>query len=98
MIVEYKKYENLSVDEIKKILREEGFKNIYVWIDSEGTKYPDHTHDYYSAHIVLEGEIKIISQGKKYTFRKGDRFDVFKDEIHAAEVGKGGCKYIIGEK
>lgn len=98
MLVENKKYRNLSPDEIKKILKDEGFQKVYIWFDAEGTKYHDHTHNFYSAHIVLEGEIKIVSQGKEYIFKKGDRFDVFKDEVHAAEVGKGGCKYIIGEK
>ncbi|MDW8087440.1 MAG: AraC family ligand binding domain-containing protein [Candidatus Calescibacterium sp.] len=98
MIVEYGKYKEFSEKQIKEILKKEGFTNIYTWSDYPGSHYPDHTHNFYSAHIVIEGEIKIIANGKEYVFTKGDRFDVLKNEVHAAKIGEKGCTYIIGEK
>lgn len=98
MKVDFGKYKELDTSEIIKILKDEGFRRVYEWYDPPHTKYPDHTHSYYSAHIVVDGEIKIIAGGKEYVFSKGDRFDVEEGEIHAAEAGKNGCRYIVGEK
>jgi quercetin dioxygenase-like cupin family protein len=84
--------------DIRKKLMEEGFTNIYVWEDAPGTFYPDHTHPGVTAHVVLEGEIAVTSEGKTNTYRKGDRFDVPAGTVHSARVGPSGCRYIIGEK
>jgi len=98
MQVEYGKYTKMSEKDIIGLLKKEGFSRVYVWEDIPGSFYPDHTHEYYSAHIVVEGEIKIKAGGKEYIFRKGDRFDVEKGEIHSAKVGPDGCRYIVGER
>lgn len=98
MLVELGKYKNLSEKDLSEILMKEGFKRVYVWEDYPGSYYPDHSHDFYSAHIVLEGEIKIKTSDGEFVFRRGDRFDVEKGEIHSAKIGPEGCRYIVGEK
>jgi quercetin dioxygenase-like cupin family protein len=98
MLVEKGKYKGMKKEEIFELLRKEGFKKIYFWEDYPGSYYPYHTHDFYSAHIVIEGKIKIRTDEGEFEFVEGDRFDVEKGEKHLAKVGPEGCVYIVAEK
>ena len=82
----------------EKKLREEGFRNVYVWSDGPNANYPEHTHPVTTAHIVLDGEMTLTTEGKAQTFRPGERFDVPAHAVHSARIGPGGCQYMIGEK
>lgn len=84
--------------EWEKKLREEGFRTVFVWRDNPSAFYPDHTHAGTTAHIILEGEMTITSEGKTRAFRSGDRFDIPANTVHSAKIGPTGRKYIIGEK
>jgi quercetin dioxygenase-like cupin family protein len=98
MLVEKGKYKGMKKEEIFELLRKEGFSKIYVWEDYPGSYYPYHTHDFYSAHIVIDGKIKIRTDDGEFEFMGGDRFDVEKGEKHLAKVGPEGCIYIVAEK
>jgi quercetin dioxygenase-like cupin family protein len=82
----------------EKKLQEEGFRHIYVWRDAPNAFYPDHTHAEATAHIILDGEMSVSSQGKTQTYKPGDRFDVPAHTIHSATMGPKGCRYLIGDK
>jgi quercetin dioxygenase-like cupin family protein len=86
------------VNEHELQLRAEGFTHTYVWQDGPGAYYPEHTHPTVTAHIVLDGEVTVTSQGKTQTYRTGERFDVPAETIHSAKMGPKGCRYLIGEK
>ena len=88
----------MDLKEWEKKLREEGFRRTYVWQDGAGAFYPDHTHPMTTAHIILDGEMSVTSEGKTQTFRAGERFDVPANTVHSARMGPGGCRYLIGEK
>jgi mannose-6-phosphate isomerase-like protein (cupin superfamily) len=92
--------ENTDMTEhaLEKQLLAEGFAHTYVWQDGPGVYYPDHTHAVVTAHIILEGEMTVTSQGKTETYRAGDRFDVPTNTVHSARMGPKGCRYLIGEK
>ena len=79
-------------------LREEGFGSVYTWADGPGACYPDHTHEGLSAHIILDGEMMVTSQGETRTYKAGDRFDVPARTVHSARMGPAGCRCLIGEK
>ena len=79
-------------------LRREGFWHIYVWQDGPNAHYPDHIHPTLSAHIILEGEMTLTMNGEARTFRAGERCDVPAGTFHAAQIGRKGCRYRIGEK
>ncbi len=79
-------------------LRQEGFSHIFVWQDGPGAFYPDHTHATTTAHIILDGEMTLSSEGKTQTFKSGERCDVPANAIHSAKMGSRGCKYMVGEK
>lgn len=88
----------LTEQELEAQLISDGFSGIFIHRDSPNAFYPNHTHCGITAHIVLEGEITVTSEGKTLTYRTGDRFDVPAGEIHSAEIGPAGCRYMIGEK
>lgn len=79
-------------------LKEEGFSHIYTHEDSPNAYYPNHAHLTLTAHIIVEGEIALTSEGKTKTYKKGERVDVPKNTVHSAKIGPNGCTYIIGEK
>lgn len=79
-------------------LVKEGFSRTYVWQDEPGAQYPEHIHRTETAHIILNGEMTLTMEGKSRTYRAGERCDVPAGAVHAAEMGPGGCRYLIGEK
>jgi quercetin dioxygenase-like cupin family protein len=88
----------LDEDKFKEQLRRQGFSRVYVWQDAAGTLYPEHTHEGLTAHIILDGEMTLSMRGGSKTYRAGERCDVPAGAAHAARMGPGGCRYLIGEK
>jgi quercetin dioxygenase-like cupin family protein len=88
----------MNEKELQEKLREEGFSYTYIWEDAPNAFYPDHTHPNVTAHIILEGEMTVTSEGKTETYKAGQRFDIPAETIHSARMGPRGCRYIIGEK
>jgi len=88
----------LTEKELEEKLKREGFSGIFVHRDYPNAYYPDHTHSGTTAHIVLEGDIAVTSEGKTTTFEPGQRFDVPAGVVHSAKIGADGCRYMIGEK
>jgi quercetin dioxygenase-like cupin family protein len=88
----------MNLGDLEKQLRSEGFAHTYVWEDGPSAFYPDHTHATATAHIILEGEMTVTSQGKTETCKVGDRFDVPAHTVHSARMGSQGCRYLIGER
>jgi mannose-6-phosphate isomerase-like protein (cupin superfamily) len=88
----------MTAKEWEKKLREEGFAHIFTWADHLHAFYSDHTHPGTTAHIILEGEMTLTSEGETHTYKAGDRCDVPALAVHSARMGPAGCKYIVGEK
>lgn len=77
---------------------DEGFEHVYVWRDAPHTEYRDHSHPFTSCHIILDGEMEIISEHMQKVLKPGDRLDVIAGTIHSAIMGSDGCRYIVAEK
>jgi mannose-6-phosphate isomerase-like protein (cupin superfamily) len=88
----------MDEQELVAQLKSEGFSHTYFWQDGPNAHYPDHTHGGETAHIILDGEMKVGMSGKTSTYRAGDRFDVPANTVHSARMGPNGCRYLIGEK
>ncbi|MDO8572528.1 MAG: cupin domain-containing protein [bacterium] len=82
----------------RRKLLDEGFENIYLWHDGPNAEYRDHSHVFTSAHIVLEGEMKVISEHTGRILKRGDRIDVIAGTVHSVKMGSEGCRYIVAEK
>jgi hypothetical protein len=61
----------MDVEAWEKQLADEGFGDFFVWQDGPGAFYPDHTHSGLTAHIILEGEMTLTSEGQTRTYRAG---------------------------
>jgi quercetin dioxygenase-like cupin family protein len=88
----------MTIQHWEKKLREKGFAHIFTWADGPRAFYPDHTHPGTTAHIILEGEMILTSEGQTRTYKVGERCDVSALAVHSARTGPNGCKYIVGEK
>ena len=88
----------MNIEDLKTQLRAEGFTHTYVWEDGPGVFYPDHPHPHETAHVVLDGEVTVTSEGKTLSYKAGERFDVPARTIHSAKMGPKGCRYLMGEK
>ncbi len=88
----------MNIKNWEKKLREEGFGHIFTWADGPHAFYPDHTHTGTTAHVILEGEMTLTSEGVTRTYRAGERCDVPAHAVHSARMGPAGCRYIVGEK
>jgi mannose-6-phosphate isomerase-like protein (cupin superfamily) len=88
----------MDTKELQKKLAEEGFLHTYVWQDGPNAHYADHTHPTLTAHIILEGEMTLVTGGSTRTYRVGERCDVPAGAVHSAVMGPQGCRYLIGEK
>lgn len=76
----------------------EGFSPTYVWEDMPNARYPDHTHDAETAHIILRGEMSLTMDRVTKTYREGERCDVPAKAVHSARMGPKGCRYLVGER
>jgi len=88
----------MNETEARKQLENDGFRNISVFKDGPGKFYSDHVHMALTAHIILDGKMTLEWGNRKNTYRKGDRFDIEKNDIHSTIMGSEGCTYITGNK
>lgn len=84
--------------QLSELLMREGFSRTFVWQDAPDTDYAEHSHAQESAHIILSGEMTLTVDGKKATYREGQRCDVAAGVRHSARMGPKGCRYLIGER
>jgi quercetin dioxygenase-like cupin family protein len=89
---------SMNEQEIMRRLRKEGFSQTYVWEDRPNASYPEHVHVSETAHVILQGELRLSMAGETKTFREGERCDVPAGAVHSAKTGSRGCRYIIGER
>ncbi len=82
---------------IEEILQKEGFFNIFLWHDSANTSYPPHTHPHYEVRWIVEGELVIEQDGKRYHLKPGDRMESEPNTLHSAYAPKD-VSYICGSR
>ncbi len=67
----------------------QGKNQQFVFMSFENdVEVPEHSHKAQWG-VVLDGEIELIIDGKKFTFTKGDTYFIPKDVKHSAKISKG---------
>jgi len=67
----------------------QGENQQFVFMSFENdVEVPEHSHEAQWG-VVLDGEIELTIDGKKYTFTKGDTYFIPKDVKHSAKIKKG---------
>jgi quercetin dioxygenase-like cupin family protein len=84
-ITRWNKQHQPSIDELRKILMDEGLEP-YVWSDSPGTFYDKHTHPYDEVRWMVKGRVKYSIGDREVILSPGDRLDLPAGTIHEAEV------------
>jgi len=51
-----------------------------------------------TAHVIIQGSMRLILGGVTRELTVGDRCDVPANAEHEARIGPQGCTYVIGEE
>ncbi|WP_300365785.1 cupin domain-containing protein [Hydrogenimonas sp.] len=86
-----------SETQIRRILEKEGYFNIFVWSDTAGTHYAEHTHPHHEVRWIVSGSLQIIENGVTLDLLPGDRMESEANIPHSAYVPED-VRYICGSK
>ena len=87
-----------TLDELKRKLKGEGLES-EIYTDRPGVKYGRHKHDFDDFVVIVEGKMKIATEGHEWTLGPGDRLDIPANTLHRAEVlGKVDVRYLSAAK
>jgi quercetin dioxygenase-like cupin family protein len=87
-----------TLDELKLKLKGEGLES-EIYADRPGVKYGRHKHDFDDFVVIVEGKMKIATDGHEWTLGPGDRLDIPANTLHRAEVlGKVDVRYLSAAK
>lgn len=79
---------NIPLNGLKAFLAQEANNQILFMEFQENIEIAPHKHNAQWG-IVLEGKIDLTIGGFKYTFSKGDRYEIPKDVVHSAKIYAG---------
>lgn len=85
----------LAHETLEKLLKAEGYPQVWIRKDTGGFLYPPHTHPVESTRIVIAGDMEAKIDGQSYELYPGDRLTIFKNIEHAVTVGPHGCTFMI---
>ncbi|MBX4212229.1 hypothetical protein KW787_02105 [Candidatus Pacearchaeota archaeon] len=85
-------------EEIMRKLKEEGFVEVYEWIDEPNKFYSPHSHEEETKLVITDGEMVMKTNSKDIILKKGSFVHLKRNQVHEALVGPNGCKYVVGEK
>ena len=83
--------------ELSRRLAADGF-DAMAWSDPPGRVYTPHSHDHDESLWCIRGSIVFRIGGSDYPLGPGDRLQLPRGTVHAAEAGPDGATYLIGEK
>jgi len=89
---------SLTTEEAKRILRDEGYVNVYDWFDSPDFSYAVHDHPAETVIWVIEGSMDIDMPEGPVRLTAGDRHAIPARWPHSATMGPTGCQYVLGDK
>ena len=81
-----------------KNLEDKGYSPVYIWDAEPNEEDPDHSHNFDTCLVVLDGEIEIKFGSESNILKSGDEINIPRGKIHYGKAGKNGCKYIVAEK
>jgi 8-oxo-dGTP diphosphatase len=89
-------------EKLKEDLLSQKYDKVYVWNAEPGEMDEEHSHPFDTKLVIISGKIRIKElEGDvitDYLFKEGDSVEISKGQLHSAEVGAEGCKYVVAEK
>lgn len=86
------KYKDLSNEQIKSDLEEQGFQP-HLITESPNDFLESHKHKENHILVVVVGEMKVKTGGKEIIMKPGDKITIDSEVDHAANFGTEGCQY-----
>ena len=84
--------------EFETALREEGYQEVGDRRMEPNKTNPEHSHEFDARLLILEGELRIISEGRERTYRVGDTFAMSAGCLHSEQCGPEGVRYLAGRR
>lgn len=92
----------MTEEKIIKKLEAEGYAKVWTYDAEPGEVDEEHDHNFDTKLYIISGEIRIkkLSGGAimDFSLKKGGKIEIPRKQLHSAEVGKDGCRYIVAEK
>ncbi|MEK7248791.1 MAG: cupin domain-containing protein [Bacteroidota bacterium] len=97
-VVHIAKSKKPTLDELTSILKKEGLE-WELYSDRAGTKYGRHKHDFDDFIVIVQGQMKLVTERGAWVLKPGDRLDLPRNTVHWAEMmGKEEVKYLSAAK
>lgn len=79
-------------------LESEGYANVDVCVNAADLDFGEHTHEEHTVHVILQGELIVITGPETEIFTEGERVEFPVGTTHRAKAGAEGCTFIVGTK
>jgi len=83
--------------QIRTALEKEGYRHIFTWSDTAGTRYETHTHPHEEVRWVVWGKLVIVEEGVEIELGPGDKMTIEAEEPHSAYVLED-VRYLCGSR
>lgn len=88
----------MTPEEHIELLKAQGFDKVYVWDATPGEEDAEHSHEFDTKLVILDGDLALTMRGTTTLLKEKDEFEIPRNEKHAAVVGARGCSYIVAER
>lgn len=88
----------MTEQEQVEALLKEGYDRVYIWKEGPHETDEDHSHEFDTHLLILEGELTVTTTLGSVVARKGDVIDIVRHKMHRAVTGDEGCTYVVAEK
>jgi quercetin dioxygenase-like cupin family protein len=89
-------------EELVRKLEAEGYDKVFVYDAPPGDFDEEHTHDFDTKLVILDGEIQIKMDANKilsnFVYKKGREVTIPRHSPHETKAGPHGCRYIVAER
>lgn len=87
----------MNPNEKVELLKTQGYEPVYVWDATPGEEDPEHSHEFDTHLVILDGELTLTIDGAERVLKEGNELDIPRNQTHAAVAGERGCSYIVAE-
>src|ERR1700730_11371262 len=84
--------------EFETALREQGYLDVADRRMEPNKTNTEHSHEFDARLLILEGEMRIVSEGAERTYRAGDTFAMSAGCLHTEHCGPQGARYLAGRR
>ena len=83
--------------EFEAALQRDGYQ-VVVNTMQPGAINPEHAHDFDARLLVVAGEMTILAEGQRNTYKVGDTFSMTNGCRHSEHAGPDGATYVAGRR